>query len=64
MMLLNVRFLLGLGEAVVYPASSRLMASWIHSQERGIANGLMGSAMSARDYSGAVIDGGVRDVAY
>ena len=26
--------------------------------------GLMGTAMSARDFSGAVIDGGVRDVAY
>ncbi|MGH9684359.1 MAG: RraA family protein [Candidatus Acidiferrales bacterium] len=26
--------------------------------------GLMGTAMSARDYAGAVIDGGVRDVAY
>jgi regulator of RNase E activity RraA len=26
--------------------------------------GLMGTAMSAREYSGAVIDGGVRDVAY
>ena len=26
--------------------------------------GLMGTAMSARNYSGAVIDGGVRDVAY
>lgn len=26
--------------------------------------GLMGTAMMARDYSGAVIDGGVRDVAY
>jgi regulator of RNase E activity RraA len=26
--------------------------------------GLMGTAMSAREFSGAVIDGGVRDVAY
>lgn len=26
--------------------------------------GLMGTAMMARDYSGAVVDGGVRDVAY
>src|SRR5260370_2720490 len=26
--------------------------------------GLMGTAMSARNFSGAVIDGGVRDVAY
>jgi len=26
--------------------------------------GLMGTAMSARNYAGAIIDGGVRDVAY
>jgi len=39
--LLAVRFSLGLGEAVVYPASNRLVASWIPSQERGLANGLI-----------------------
>ena len=32
--LLSVRFALGLGEAVVYPASNRLVAAWIPSQER------------------------------
>lgn len=36
-----VRFVLGLGEAVVYPSSNRLVAAWIPSQERGIANGLI-----------------------
>ncbi len=40
-MLLVVRFSLGLGEAVVFPASNRLVASWIPSQERGLANGLI-----------------------
>src|SRR5713101_6094175 len=40
-MLLGVRFLLGVGESVVYPASNRLVASWIPSSERGIANGLI-----------------------
>ncbi|HZT30037.1 MAG TPA: MFS transporter [Bryobacteraceae bacterium] len=39
--LISVRFLLGMGEAVVYPSSNRLVANWIPSQERGIANGLI-----------------------
>jgi len=34
-----VRFLLGAGEAIIYPASNRFVAQWIPSQERGIANG-------------------------
>jgi len=37
--LLAVRFSLGMGVAVIYPASNRLVASWIPSQERGVANG-------------------------
>ncbi len=41
MLLLAVRFSLGLGEAVVFPASNRLVAGWIPSQERGLANGLI-----------------------
>ena len=36
--LVLVRFLLGVGESVVYPASNRLVAAWIPSQERGLAN--------------------------
>lgn len=39
--LLAVRFLLGVGESIVYPASNRLVAAWIPSQERGLANGLI-----------------------
>ena len=39
--LLIVRFLLGVGEAVVYPASNRVVASWIPSSERGVANGIL-----------------------
>jgi len=39
--LVVVRFLLGVGESVVYPASNRLVAAWIPSQERGLANGLI-----------------------
>jgi ACS family glucarate transporter-like MFS transporter len=42
-----VRFLLGVGEAVVYPASNRLVASWIPTEERGIANGLIFAGVGA-----------------
>ncbi|PYV79711.1 MAG: MFS transporter [Acidobacteria bacterium] len=45
--LMAVRFLLGVGEAVVYPAGNRLVASWIPSQERGIANGLIFAGVGA-----------------
>ena len=46
-LLLSVRFALGLGEAVVYPASNRLVAAWIPSQERGIANGWIFAGVGA-----------------
>jgi ACS family glucarate transporter-like MFS transporter len=39
LLLIAVRFALGAGEAVVYPASNRVVANWIPSQERGLANG-------------------------
>ncbi|MSR07007.1 MAG: MFS transporter [Gemmatimonadetes bacterium] len=39
--LLAVRFALGLGEAVMYPASNRLVSRWIPMGERGLANGLI-----------------------
>jgi ACS family glucarate transporter-like MFS transporter len=41
MLLLSVRFLLGTGEACVFPSSNRLVASWIPNQERGLANGII-----------------------
>jgi ACS family glucarate transporter-like MFS transporter len=47
LVLLAVRFVLGLGEAVVYPASNRLVAAWIPSQERGLANGLIFAGVGA-----------------
>jgi ACS family glucarate transporter-like MFS transporter len=40
-LLMFARFLLGVGEAVVYPASNRLVAVWIPSNERGLANGII-----------------------
>lgn len=38
---IGIRFCLGMGEAVVYPASNCVVASWIPSSERGIANGFI-----------------------
>lgn len=40
-LLFLVRFLLGAGEAVMYPASNRFVARWIPTSERGLANGLI-----------------------
>jgi ACS family glucarate transporter-like MFS transporter len=45
--LLTTRFLLGVGEAMVFPASNRLVAGWIPSQERGRANGLIFAGVGA-----------------
>jgi ACS family glucarate transporter-like MFS transporter len=39
--LVVVRFLLGVGESIVYPSSNRLVAAWVPSHERGLANGLI-----------------------
>src|SRR5215813_11249521 len=37
--LIAARFLLGVGEAIMYPASNAFVSRWIPSQERGVANG-------------------------
>jgi MFS transporter, ACS family, glucarate transporter len=36
-----IRFLLGVGEAVIYPASNQFVAKWIPTGERGTANGII-----------------------
>ena len=36
-----MRFLLGAGEAVMFPASNQFVSRWIPTQERGIANGII-----------------------
>jgi ACS family glucarate transporter-like MFS transporter len=41
LVLVVIRFLLGAGEAIVYPASNQFVARWIPSQERGVANGII-----------------------
>ena len=45
--LMGVRFALGAGEAVIYPASNQFVARWIPSAERGLANGLIFSGVGA-----------------
>jgi MFS transporter, ACS family, glucarate transporter len=39
--LIVLRLLLGMGEAVVYPATNCIVAAWIPSSERGMANGII-----------------------
>jgi ACS family glucarate transporter-like MFS transporter len=39
--LIAIRFMLGMGEAVVYPSSNCIVSAWIPSAERGIANGII-----------------------
>ena len=43
----TIRFLLGAGEAVVFPASNQFVARWIPSQERGVANGWIFAGVGA-----------------
>jgi ACS family glucarate transporter-like MFS transporter len=42
-----VRFLLGAGEAVMYPAGNQFIARWIPVHERGIANGWIFAGVGA-----------------
>jgi ACS family glucarate transporter-like MFS transporter len=47
LILMAIRFSLGIGEAVVYPSSNRLVAEWIPTRERGLANGLIFAGVGA-----------------
>jgi ACS family glucarate transporter-like MFS transporter len=42
-----VRFLLGAGEAVIYPSANQFIARWIPASERGIANGWIFAGVGA-----------------
>ncbi|MBC2665854.1 MFS transporter [Novosphingobium flavum] len=44
-LLLAMRFVLGVGEAVIFPASNRLVANWLPGRERGLANGIIFSGV-------------------
>jgi MFS transporter, ACS family, glucarate transporter len=46
-LLITVRFLLGAGEAVIYPSANQFVARWIPLRERGIANGLIFAGVGA-----------------
>lgn len=43
----GVRFMLGMGESVMYPSSNRWIANWIPTAERGLANGLIFAGVGA-----------------
>ncbi|MGB7514567.1 MAG: MFS transporter [Candidatus Acidiferrum sp.] len=43
----SVRFLLGAGEAIIFPASNQFVSRWIPTQERGFANGLIFAGVGA-----------------
>src|SRR5256885_13298939 len=43
----GVRFLLGAGEAVIYPGANQFVARWIPVRERGIANGVIFAGVGA-----------------
>ncbi|MBS1840866.1 MAG: MFS transporter [Acidobacteria bacterium] len=45
LVLIPLRFALGAGEAVMYPASNQFVARWIPSSERGLANGFIFSGV-------------------
>ena len=47
LLLIAVRFLLGSGEAVIYPAANKFVAHWIPVRERGIANGWIFAGVGA-----------------
>jgi len=41
LVLISLRFLLGAGEAIIYPSSNQFISRWIPRDERGIANGII-----------------------
>ncbi len=47
LLLILVRFALGAGEAVIYPAANQFVARWIPVQERGFTNGLIFAGVGA-----------------
>jgi ACS family glucarate transporter-like MFS transporter len=66
-LLVAVRFALGAGEAVMYPAANQFVARWIPQQERGFVNGLIfagvgaGSGLSPPLLTWIIVDHGWRD---
>ncbi|HMF64619.1 MAG TPA: MFS transporter [Edaphobacter sp.] len=47
MLLIGIRFALGAGESVIYPAANQFVARWVPLQERGFINGLIFAGVGA-----------------
>lgn len=47
LMLIAVRCALGVGEAIIYPASNQFVAKWIPERERGTVNGIIFAGVGA-----------------
>jgi ACS family glucarate transporter-like MFS transporter len=47
LLLIGIRFALGAGEAVIYPAANQFVARWVPLQERGFINGLIFAGVGA-----------------
>jgi MFS transporter, ACS family, glucarate transporter len=47
LLLISIRFALGAGEAVIYPAANQWVARWVPMQERGFVNGLIFAGVGA-----------------
>ncbi|HTZ57268.1 MAG TPA: MFS transporter [Acidobacteriaceae bacterium] len=46
-LLIAIRFALGAGEAVIYPAANQFVARWVPEHERGVVNGLIFAGVGA-----------------
>ena len=46
-LLIAIRFLLGAGESVMYPAANQFVARWVPMSERGVTNGLIFAGVGA-----------------
>src|SRR6202012_1777202 len=47
LLLIGIRFTLGAGEAVIYPAANQFVARWVPEKERGFVNGLIFAGVGA-----------------
>ena len=47
LLLIGMRFVLGVGESVIYPSANQFVARWVPQQERGVINGLIFAGVGA-----------------
>jgi len=47
LLLIGMRFALGVGESVIYPSANQFVAEWVPRQERGVINGLIFAGVGA-----------------